>query len=193
MSAVKTAARVADLQEKAATRALQAEAVKAAGTVEARLQEMKKDMATIVNSYPPFLRGSEKRRQYLMSISSIRQQIEAMTIPPDKAAEGQAAQAKTNALWHDLFKGVSAPELATGGPSEASNETLRNAYTAVEQMRAGLAERRTALERQVMPAAAVSQQIPSSAARYLSQTAGQVLAQAGFSLTTNLTGGLKGL
>lgn len=43
---------------------------------------MREQVQILVKNYPPFPPGSEQRLQYLNSISALRQQLEAMNIPP---------------------------------------------------------------------------------------------------------------
>jgi hypothetical protein len=172
---------------------LQVLAVRTSKSVEVQLESAQKQMNEIVNSYPPFLRGSELRQQYLMSISSIRTQIEAMIIPPiqldNPALLDTAASKEAKMMWAELFQGLGIPVLATNGPNEASDAQIRAASSAVGVMQSDLSGRRAALEQQVAPTNPIS----SPMAQYLSQAAGQGLAQAGLSLTTNLIGALKRL
>ncbi|MEI6207394.1 MAG: hypothetical protein WCP20_11460 [Desulfuromonadales bacterium] len=181
--------RLTVLQNSSDTRSLQANAVNTSKAVEEQMESMKQKMDEIVNSYPPFLRGSEKRQQYLMSISSIRQQIEAMTIPPDKLIN-QASGNEVNKMWTSLFRNVDIPALSSNGPNEATDAQIKAASAAVGAMQSDLSGRRAALEQQVTATPPV---ISSPMAQYISQAAGQELAQTGLSLTTNLTGALKGL
>lgn len=43
---------------------------------------MQEQVQILIKNYPPFPPGSEQRLQYLKSISTLRQQLEAMNIPP---------------------------------------------------------------------------------------------------------------
>lgn len=43
---------------------------------------MREQVQILIKNYPPFPPGSEQRLQYLNSISTFRQQLEAMNIPP---------------------------------------------------------------------------------------------------------------
>lgn len=186
------ASRLGALQNEKDATQLQVLAVRTGKAVEVQLESAQKQMDEIVNSYPPFLRGSEQRQQYLMSISSIRQQIEAMTIPPGKLnnpALDATSSGGAKKMWAELFQDVGIPALATNGPNEASDAQIRAASSAVGAMQSDLSGRRTALEQQVAPQNPIS----SPMAQYISQAAGQGLAQTGLSLTTNLIGALKRL
>jgi len=46
------------------------------------VRSMQVQVDALVKQYPPFPPGSEQRLKYLNSISALRQQLEAMTIPP---------------------------------------------------------------------------------------------------------------
>jgi len=184
--------RLAALQSGKETGELQVLAVRTGKAVEVQLESAQKQMNEIVNSYPPFLRGSEQRQQYLMSISSIRQQIEAMIIPPvklDNPALDAATSTEGKKMWTELFRNIDIAALAANGPNEASDAQIRAASSAVGAILADLTDRRTALEQQVSQTNPIS----SPMAQYMSQAAGQGLAQAGLSLTTNLIGALKRL
>ncbi len=56
--------------------------VRALEEVQATVRAMQAAVQAVVKQYPPFPPGSEQRLQYLNSISALRQQLEAMTIPP---------------------------------------------------------------------------------------------------------------
>lgn len=43
---------------------------------------MRREIEALVKNYPPFPPGSEERLQYLRSISALRQQLDALTVPP---------------------------------------------------------------------------------------------------------------
>ena len=172
--------------------AMQILAVRTSKTVEVQLESAKQKMNEITNSYPPFLRGSEQRQQYLMSISSIRKQIESMIIPPVQLQNPTLDAASSNVakgMWTELFQDIAIPALATNGPNEASDAQIRVASSEVGSMLSDLSGRRVALEQQLVPAA----QISSPMAQSLSEVAGQRLAKTDISLTYNLTGALKGM
>ena len=191
-SAKDATTRLNGLQSGKETGELQVLAVRTSKAVEKQMETVQSTMNEIVNSYPPFLRGSEKRQQYLMSISSIRQQIEAMTIPPtgklDSPSLDATSSKEAKKMWANLFQDVNVPALAANGPGEASDAQIKAASAAVGISKTDLANRRDALEQQAAPVG-----ISPIMAQYMSQTAGHVLAQTGLSLTTNLTGVLKGL
>lgn len=184
--------RLAALQSGKESSELQVLTVRTSKAVEEQMESAQEKMNEIVNSYPPFLRGSEKRQQYLMSISSIRQQIEAMTIPPGKLDNPALDASSSNGakkMWANLFQGVNIPALETSGPNEASDAQIKAASTAVGAMRSELSSRRAALEQQLVPPA----QISTPMAQYMSQTAAQDLAKTDQSLISNLTGALRSL
>jgi hypothetical protein len=150
------ASRLTTLQDDAANRTTLAKAVRVATEVDGQMEKMKRNISQIVNSYPPFLRGDEKRVEYLMSIASIREQIEAMTIPPDIAtAESQGAAGR---IWGDLFSGIKIPELITSGPQEATDEQLNAAAATITGMQAALFARRSGLQAEALPSANISAQ-----------------------------------
>lgn len=45
--------------------------------------ELKAQISALVKNYPPFPIGSEERLAYLRSISALRQQLEALVVPPE--------------------------------------------------------------------------------------------------------------
>jgi len=187
-----SASRLAALQSGKDATEVQVLAVRTSKAVDELMGAAQQKMNEVTNSYPPFLRGSEQRQQYLMSISSIRQQIEAMTIPPgklDNPALDTASSDETKLMWAELFKDVGIPALATSGPNEASDAQIRAASSAIGAMRSDLTSRRAALEQLITPANLIS----SPMAQYLSQTAGQELAKTDISLTYKLTAALKGM
>lgn len=184
--------RLTALQGGKELREIQVLAVRTSKAVEKLMESMKEMMEEIVSSYPPFLRGSEKRQQYLMSISSIRQQIEAMTIPPiklDTPALDVASSNDAKKMWTNLFHNIGIPALEQNGPNEASDSQIKAVSLTVIAMREELSSRRNALEQQVVQTVSMS----SVSAEYRSQLAGQNLAVLDISLTINLTGGLKAL
>lgn len=185
-----TTGRLVALQVENSTRAIKVQATRAASFVEARMEAMKAELNGIVKNYPPFLKGSEIRQQYLMSIGGIREQIEAMTIPHNKfvhPALNDASSNQAKQIWGELFQGIGIPALSTSGPNEASDAEVQVTYSVVDAMQAGLAERRAALEQQVASPVPIS----TPAAQYISKVVSMGLAQTGQSLTTNLTGALK--
>lgn len=182
--------RLTTVQNDSATRMIKAEAIRTGKAVEEQLESMQEKSNEIVNSYPPFLRGSEKRQEYLMSISSIRHQIEAMTIPPSKFTNSDlipGSQAKK--IWSDLFQGVTIPALPASGPNEASDAEIKAVSSVVSSIQKGLVGRRSTLEQQAASPVTIS----PNAAQYISRAAGQGLTNSSLSLTSNLTGALKGL
>lgn len=189
--ASETASRLTAVQNDSAARSIKAQAVRTSKAVEEQMESMREKMNEIVNSYPPFLRGSEKRQQYLMSISSIRQQIEAMTFPPNKfhSIPDVASSNELKKIWTNLFQNVDIPALASSGPNEASDAQIQAVSSAIGAMQSDLSGRRAALERQAVPSTPIS----PVAAQYISRVTGQGLVNSGFSLTTNLTGALKGM
>ncbi len=46
------------------------------------VRELRQQIGGLVKNYPPFPPGSEERMSYLRSISALRQQLEALTVPP---------------------------------------------------------------------------------------------------------------
>jgi hypothetical protein len=182
--------RLAAIQDGKDIRDLQVLAVRTSKAVEVQMESAQKQMNEIVNSYPPFLRGSEQRQQYLMSISSIRKQIEAMIVPPiklDNPALDATSSNEAKQMWASLFQGVAIPALATNGSSEASDAQIRAVSSAVGAIRSELSGRRAALELQLVSPTRIS----SPTAEYMSQVAGLELTRTSLSITTNLTGALK--
>jgi hypothetical protein len=187
-----TTSRLAALQSRKDTSELQVLTVRTSKAVEEQMESAQDKMNEIVDSYPPFLRGSEKRQQYLMSISSIRQQIESMTIPPgklDNPALDKSSSIGAKNMWANLFLDVNIPVLEASGPNEASDAQIKAASAAVGAMKSELTSRRAALEQQMLQPA----QISSPMAQYMSQAAAQGLINTDLSLTTNLTGALRSL
>lgn len=72
-----------------------------AGALE-RAQEivgaMREQVQVLIKNYPPFPPGSEQRLQYLNSISTLRQQLEAMNIPPLDSGEEPVIYPRTAEL-----------------------------------------------------------------------------------------------
>lgn len=60
---------------------------RALAQAQATVKAMRSQVQILVKQYPPFPPGSEQRLDYLKSISALRHQLEAMTIPP---LEGRA-------------------------------------------------------------------------------------------------------
>jgi hypothetical protein len=187
--------RLSALQGAKDTSESQVLAVRTSRTVEVQLEAAKAKMDEITNSYPPFLRGSEQRQQYLMSISSIRNQIESMIIPPiqrDTAAlvDQPAANSEKKLMWASLFQDIGVPVLTANGPDEASDAQIKAASSQLGTMKSELAGRRIELEKRVTPDAYIS----SPVAQYRSEVAGQSLSKTGLPLTNaNQNGILKGL
>ncbi|MDD5286352.1 MAG: hypothetical protein PHD54_10865 [Desulfuromonadaceae bacterium] len=184
--------RLAALQGSKETSDLQVLAVRTSKAVEERMESVREKLNEIVNSYPPFLRGSEKRQQYLMSISSIRDQIEAMTIPPikvDKPSLDSASGNGAKQMWAQLFDKIDIPALEANGANEASDAQIRAASSAVGAMKSDLSGRRATLERQLVS----SPQISTPIAQQMSQVAEHGLAATDLSLTANLKGVLRSL
>ena len=190
--AKETANRLTAFQSEKETSNLQVLAVRTGKAVEEQMESIKEKLNEIVNSYPPFLRGSEKRQQYLMSISSIRQQIEAMTVPPntlDTPSLSAASNNEAKKVWANLFQNIGIPELEANGPNEASDAQIKAASSLVETAQSDLSSRRATLEQQLAQPAPISSPI----AQYMSQTAVQGLSETDLSLTSNLTGALRNL
>jgi hypothetical protein len=190
--AKEAASRLAALQGGKESSELQVLTVRTSKAVEEQLESAQEKMNEIVDSYPPFLRGSEKRQQYLMSISSIRKQIEDMTFPPGKLDNPALDKASSNGakkMWENLFQDVNIPALEASGPNEASDTQIRAASSAIGAMKSDLSGRRVALEQQMLQPSKIS----SPMAQYMSQAAAQGLTKTDLSLTANLTGALRSL
>jgi hypothetical protein len=184
MVAADAAIRQVALHGDSSTQAVKAQAVRTASVVEAHMAAAKEAITGIVKNYPPFLMGDEKRVQYLMSISSFRAQIEAMTVPPKNSAHPMEARK----IWTNLFQDVNIPVLTPSGPNEASDAQLQQALTQVDAMQSQLADRSAALQQSLTPVSMAPQ-----VAEYISQSVGQGLSGSATSLTTTLTGALKSL
>lgn len=171
---------------------VEALAVRTSKAVEQQMQTMQLKMEGIVNSYPPFLRGSEERREYLMSISGIRNQIESMIIPPvnqgDPGLNLEATKDLTK-IWENMFEDLFLPKLGISGLEEATDEQISEAAVTVEAQITMLAGRRENMQQNAVPGSPLQAQ----AAQYVSINAGQILAKAGLSLSKDLAGVLKGL
>lgn len=186
--AKEVATRLAAIHDDKSVRVVQAVALRTASTVNIQMEAIKEALTHIVKDYPPFAMGDEKRQQYLMSISGIRSQIEALMIPPN----GFNHQALPNSLqtketWNNLFQGVNLPELSASGPNEATNAQVFSALDSVGSLQAGLAVQRSALEQQT----ATNFSISPLLAQNISLTTGLGLSQTGLSMSTNLSGALK--
>jgi hypothetical protein len=182
--------RLVALENSKESKTLHVQVVQTSKAVEEQLESAKEKMNEIVDSYPPFLRGSEKRQQYLMSISSIRQQIEAMTIPPNRLVNPDVSSStEVKSIWTNLFQNIGIPMLESNGSNEASDAQIKAASAAVANMKADLAGRRSALQLQLAPSGAVTEQL----AVPLSQTAGQGLAATQLPLTSHFSEVLKAL
>jgi hypothetical protein len=183
------ATRLVTISNVNAARSVQGVAVQAASAVNVQMDAIKEAMTHIVKDYPPFALGDEKRQQYLMSISGIRRQIEAMMVPPVTSTPA-TAQIGSKDIWGDLFKGVSIPMLTVSGPNEATDAQVQAALTSVTSMQTTLSERSDSLAQQT---ATTLTPTASLMAESISQTVSQGLAASGMSLTNNLSGVLRSL
>lgn len=75
------------------------------------LQAMRQAVDAVLKQYPPFPPGSEQRVGYLNSVAALRQQIEAMTVPPPQDEAGVVIYPRLDDL----------PEL---DPSSATDEDI---------------------------------------------------------------------
>jgi hypothetical protein len=83
------------------------------------LTQMKHMLFHIIKNYPPFEPGDKERVKYLKSFNGLRQQIEQLTIPPEK-------------MWQDNIPGDSLPQAGInqeGSSSSASTAIVGAATT----------------------------------------------------------------
>ncbi len=174
------ASRLASFKDDAVDRLTRAKAVSVASAVDGQMENMKQEISQIIKSYPPFLMGSEKRVEYLMSIASIRHQIEAMTIPAVSAKTEK--QGEIGKIWGDLFSGINIPTLTPSGPDEATDAQLQAAALTITTMQSTLVARSSGLQAEAL--------LPTFAsapdALKASKTAGEGIAATGLPLSTQL-------
>lgn len=136
------------------------------------VQEMQNTIVAMVKNYPPFPPGSEERLSYLRSISALRQQLEALTVPPEAEAASRIPATPS-------------------GPDAAADDAVWAAYAQVlDGYRQHLAGLRSALAEQVQsspmwPEVGLDPPVESRAQQTLPQAAQalagipQALSQAG--------------
>lgn len=164
-----------------AVRTEKAVASHAALKVEAQFADIQLTMYQILKSHPPLSPDDVKRQQYLMSISSIREQFLKMTTPAPQSA------IPASGMWKDLFKGIDIPQLAPTGPDTASDAQVQSAFAEVTDTRTTLAQRRVALVQQTIPASTLDPE----AAVLLSAQVGQQLAATGGTMSAKFVGELQ--
>lgn len=72
---------------------------------------IERQIEALVKNYPPFPPGSEERLSYLRSISSLRQQLDALTLPPATDAPippppPMPSEAASDAQWQEHAKAL---------------------------------------------------------------------------------------
>lgn len=187
------AMRFAAIHEDSIARSVKAVAQQTFTAVSVQMDAMKEALTHIVKNYPPFAMGDEKRVAYLMSITSIREQIQAMMLPHDRFSQPmvpEASQVRANKIWSDMFQGISLPTLTAAGPDEATDVQVQAALTSVTSMQTGLFERSAIVSQRTLPPLPA---VSSPMAEFISNVTGQGLAITDFPLTTNLSGVLKSL
>jgi hypothetical protein len=175
------ASQLAGIRGDVAERTQKTTLIQAALKVESQLADMQQVMQYITKNFPPFSPDDAKRQQYLMSITSIREQIQAMTLPPPPPA------IPASGMWKDFFKGTTIPSLPATGPGTASDAQVHSAYEDVVAARAILAQRRETLVRQTIPAVSLAPAVASQTSMQM----GQQLSATGATLSVNLVGELQ--
>lgn len=64
-------------------------AKEALGRIETYVEQLKDQLTSVVKQYPPYPIDSQERVEYLNGFSSLRKQIDALTLPPENPALGQ--------------------------------------------------------------------------------------------------------
>jgi len=123
------------------------------------LGQMKRVLTDIIKYYPPYPAGEPERVKFLRSFSSMRKQIEQMTIPPEATWKGkmpgetppqtealQAGSPSTNAPAAvvpgvaSTFNIADLPDTADNGQIEATINQIDTAQASIAGRRASLAE-----------------------------------------------------
>lgn len=110
-----------------------AAALRAIDQADARARAIEQEIAAMVKNYPPFPPGSEERLRYLRSISALRQQLDALTIPPRPDVAAQAAAppppdvAAPDAVWQRHAEDLGRYRADLGRVKQALSEQLQRA------------------------------------------------------------------
>jgi len=107
-------------KEKIATSIRQTDS--ALDAVSSRVQAMKASLAKIVKNYPPFSIDSKERMDYLRSFTTLRKEIDSMTIPPPPPRTSVEMKSE---IWQEKgLTGLLPGELS----SNASDAQVRRAH-----------------------------------------------------------------
>lgn len=107
-----------------------------------KIDSMKADLEIIVKNFPPYPPGSEERIKFLRNFNSLRQQIDALTIP--RPTEAGTIATKVQGL-NTGPNGLNIPALADTLPEATDRQIYRainyldTARNTLDQSRAGLA------------------------------------------------------
>lgn len=136
----------------------------AMAAIDGNLKAMRKDLEEIVKNFPPYPQGSDDRVRMLKSFNALRQQIDALTIPPVKhdGTDGAAVLADPAVVpnagsavlgnvkvgaqeVHTGKTGLDIPSLPDTPPGDATDgqindvlEKLGQAYELLQQRRSAL-------------------------------------------------------
>lgn len=139
------------------------------GLIGRNLDSMKADLSTIVKNFPPFPPGDAERVRLLKSYSSLRQQIDAMTIPrppedagfkkimadpsvtPDAGGisvtigKSDATVTVAPQEVHSGPTGLNIPALSDSPPREATDGEVKQALAGLDTAKATLQQRQAGL------------------------------------------------
>lgn len=95
---------------------------------------MRRQIDAWVKNYPPFPPGSEERLQYLRSISALRQQLDALTVPPRQEMASRIPEAPrlpadeaSDAQWQAHAEALGVYQTQLAELSAASADRLQRA------------------------------------------------------------------
>jgi len=111
------------------------------GEIGKKLDSMKADLEVIVKNFPPFPPGSNERIKFLRNFNSLRQQIDAMTMP--RPYETATIAIKVQGL-NTGPTGLNIPALADSPPA-ATDHQIYQAITNLAAARKTLDQSRTGL------------------------------------------------
>jgi hypothetical protein len=138
-------------------------------TIGRHIDQMKSDISAIVKNFPPFAPGSEERLKLLKSFNSLRQQIDALTIPrPPEDGDYRKIMADPSAFpeaggvtvtlssseisitlapreVHTGPGGLDIPTLPDTAPNDATDAQIYKAINNLDTARATLGNKQTGL------------------------------------------------
>lgn len=112
------------------------------GEIGTKIDSMKAELQIIVKNFPPYPPGSDDRLKFLRNFNSLRQQIDALTIPRPNETSAIALKLQGVSTGKD---GLNIPTLADSVPEATDRQIYRainnlaTARNTLDRSRAGLA------------------------------------------------------